>query len=102
MNKQREVLYGFRNEIINGDDPRRSIFEIIDEVTDARVAEFLRRGQDWITKLIKWANHAFPIGLREDSLPARAPTKSGSSSSTSQESLRCKGGQRRSGRAQGD
>src|SRR5438876_9335844 len=63
MNKQREVLYGFRNEIINGDDPRHSIFDIIEEVTEARVVEFCAAEQDWDVKgLIKWANHAFPIG----------------------------------------
>jgi preprotein translocase subunit SecA len=72
MNKQREVLYGFRNEIINGDDPRHSIFEIIEEVVDTRVVEFCPENQqpdEWDYKgLIKWANFAFPIGLRQDQL----------------------------------
>ena len=72
MNKQREVLYGFRNEIINGDDPRHSIFEIIDEVVDARVAEFCPENEEWDYKgLIKWANFAFPIGLRQDQLAGK-------------------------------
>ena len=41
MNKQREVVYGFRNDIIRGDTPREAVFEIIEEVVEARVEEFL-------------------------------------------------------------
>ncbi len=86
MNKQREVLYGFRNEIINGDDPRHSIFDIIEEVAGARVAEFCREDQtpdEWDYKgLIKWANFAFPIGLRQDQL---APLEAGRASKTADE-----------------
>ena len=32
MNKQREVIYGFRNEIINGDDVRDRLMDIMEEV----------------------------------------------------------------------
>jgi preprotein translocase subunit SecA len=77
MNKQREVLYGFRNQIIHGDDPRRAIFDIIEEVTDAHVAEFCPENipaDEWDLKgLIKWANFAFPIGLRPDQLADKSP-----------------------------
>ncbi len=70
MNKQREVLYGFRNEIIQGDNPRLAIFDIIEEVIDARVAEFLpqdKPADEWeLDALLRWANHAFPIGLRRE------------------------------------
>ena len=71
MNKQREVVYGFRNDIINGDNPREAIFEIIDEVVEARVAEFCPEGklpEEWdLPGLLKWVNYAFPIRLaRED------------------------------------
>ncbi len=72
MNKQREVLYGFRNEIIHGENPREAIFEIIEEVTESRVAEFCPAevpAEEWDQKgLLRWANIAFPIGLREDQL----------------------------------
>jgi preprotein translocase subunit SecA len=76
MNKQREVLYGFRNDIIHGDNPRQAIFEIIEEVTEARVAEFCPANvptDEWDPKgLIRWANVAFPIGLREDQVAHKA------------------------------
>jgi len=40
MNKQREVLYGFRNDIIHSENPREAIFDIIEEVVEARVVEY--------------------------------------------------------------
>ena len=72
MNKQREVLYGFRNEIIRGDDPRSAIFDIIEEVTENHAAEHCpedKTADEWDLKaILRWANHAFPVGLREDQL----------------------------------
>jgi preprotein translocase subunit SecA len=72
MNKQREVLYGFRNEIIHGDNPREAIFDIIDEVVEARADQYLSKDKladEWdFEGLLKWVNHAFPIGLRRDQL----------------------------------
>jgi preprotein translocase subunit SecA len=70
MNKQREVLYGFRNDIIRGENPREAVFDIIEEVVEARVAEYCpadKAGDEWdIDGLLRWANHAFPIGLRRE------------------------------------
>jgi preprotein translocase subunit SecA len=40
MNKQREVIYGFRNEIINSDDVRDRLMDIIEEVVILKVEEF--------------------------------------------------------------
>jgi len=72
MNKQREVLYGFRNEVINGDDPRHVIFEIIEEVIGLQVDAFCladKQPDEWDYKgLLRWANIAFPIGLRQDQI----------------------------------
>ena len=43
MNKQREVVYGFRNEAIDTEDPRSKIYEVIDEAVPKKVKEYLRR-----------------------------------------------------------
>ena len=76
MNKQREVLYGFRNEVINGDEPRHVIFEIIEEVVGIQVDSFCLEDKlpdEWDYKgLLRWANVAFPIGLRQDQLTEKA------------------------------
>ena len=37
MNKQREVIYGFRNEIINSDDVRDRLMDIMEEVVMQKV-----------------------------------------------------------------
>ena len=41
MNKQREVVYGFRNEVIDSEEPRPLIYEVIDEAVPAKVQEYL-------------------------------------------------------------
>jgi preprotein translocase subunit SecA len=70
MNKQRDVLYSFRNDIINGDNPREAIFDIIEEVIEARVIEYCpqdKPADEWeLDALVRWANQAFPIGLRRE------------------------------------
>ena len=40
MNKQREVIYGFRNEIINADDVRDRLMDIMEEVVIQKVEQF--------------------------------------------------------------
>ncbi len=40
MNKQREVIYGFRNEIISSDNVRDRLMDIIEEVVISKVEEF--------------------------------------------------------------
>ena len=66
MNKQREVVYGLRNETIESDEPRTVICEIIDEAVPARVQEFLAdpdgAGPN-AAGLLHWVNTTFPLGL---------------------------------------
>jgi preprotein translocase subunit SecA len=79
MNKQREVVYRFRNQVIGSDNPREIIFDIIDEVVDDRVEEFVpadKLPEEWdLDGLLRWVNHAFPIGLRREQLQARSPAE---------------------------
>ena len=66
MNKQREVVYGWRNEAINTDDPRPLIYEVIDEAIPAKVREHLGSGDDDEPNppaLLNWVNTTFPLGL---------------------------------------
>ena len=41
MNKQREVVYSYRNEVIDSEDPRPLVYEVIDEAVPAKVKEYL-------------------------------------------------------------
>ncbi|HEY3762566.1 MAG TPA: preprotein translocase subunit SecA [Verrucomicrobiae bacterium] len=69
MNKQREVVYGFRNEIIRGENVRDRLMDIMEEVVVEKVAEFTNaepEHHDWkIRQLSDWVNLNFPIGLPE-------------------------------------
>jgi preprotein translocase subunit SecA len=72
MNKQREVIYGFRNEIINAVDVRDRLMDIMEEVVVAKVEEFTTASTehaDWkIRGLSDWVNLNFPLGMPESEL----------------------------------
>ena len=71
MNKQREVIYGFRNEIIHGDDVRDRLMDIMEEVVISKVDEFTSEEDtsEWnIRGLTDWVNLNFPLGFTEKQL----------------------------------
>ncbi len=64
MNMQREVVYGFRNEAINRDDPRPLIYETLDEAIPEKVIGYLPPDQEKNPDgLLHWVNTTFPLGL---------------------------------------
>jgi preprotein translocase subunit SecA len=66
MNMQREVVYTYRNEVIDSEDPRTLIFEVIDEAIPAKVNEFLDIDEPNFGGLIHWVNTTFPLGLTKE------------------------------------
>lgn len=71
MNKQREVVYGYRNEILTTEDPREQILEVIEEGIPAKVDEYMTQrddGQPDYTELLGWANATFPLGLKHEDM----------------------------------
>ena len=70
MNKQREVVYALRNETLETNEPRKLIFEIVDEVIPSRVQEYLQSGDNTepdYDGLLQWVNTTFPLGLSSSS-----------------------------------
>jgi preprotein translocase subunit SecA len=69
MNKQREVIYGFRNEIINSEDVRDRLMDIMEEVVVEKVLEFTTTDtehSEWkLRPLADWVNLNFPLGMPE-------------------------------------
>jgi preprotein translocase subunit SecA len=69
MNKQREIIYGFRNEIIRSDDVRDRLLDIIEEVVITKVEEFTSSNTEpteWrLRQLADWVNLNFPLGMPE-------------------------------------
>jgi preprotein translocase subunit SecA len=72
MNKQREIVYGFRNEIIQGDDPRDRLMDIMEEVVLQKVEAHSApdtEPDEWnLRGLADWLNLTFPLGLSEEDL----------------------------------
>ena len=66
MNRQREVVYGYRNEVLTTENPRELVDEIIGETIPAKVAEYLedRDGAAHdINELLHWVNATLPITI---------------------------------------
>src|SRR5438874_13285645 len=69
MNKQREVIYGFRNEIIHAADVRDRLMDIMEEVVIQKVEEFTTadpESHEWkLRQLADWVNLNFPLGVTD-------------------------------------
>jgi len=69
MNKHRGVVYDFRNEIINGEDVRDRLMDIMEEVVVEKVLEFTNTDtehSEWkLRQLADWVNLNFPLGMPE-------------------------------------
>jgi preprotein translocase subunit SecA len=66
MNLQREIVYGFCNEVLAAEDSRRLVMELIEEVVPTRIREALA-GADAAeadpSQLRHWLNATFSIGV---------------------------------------
>jgi len=68
MNQQREVVYTFRNEVLESPDPRLLLNEVVEKAIPARVEEFVPRAPTAddpanYPALLNWLNTSFPLGL---------------------------------------
>ena len=66
MNQQREVIYGYRQEVMDSENPRDQIFEVIDETVPKKVTEYLGEtegDEPDEAGLLNWVNTTFPLGL---------------------------------------
>ena len=70
MNNQREVVYTYRNDTIDSEEPRKLVFEVIDEAVPGKVKEFLGSGDAGeevnYAGLLNWINTTFPLGLTKE------------------------------------
>jgi preprotein translocase subunit SecA len=79
MNQQREVIYGYRNEVMDTKDPRAMIYEVIEEFLPKKVEEFLSTtGEEDPPDeegLLNWLNTTFPLGLSREKAAFSTRTK---------------------------
>jgi len=69
MNQQREVVYEWRNDVLNSNDTRILINEAVEKGVRDRLAEFIPQEKGATPNyegLIHWINITFPVGLRAD------------------------------------
>ncbi|MGI8482585.1 MAG: SEC-C metal-binding domain-containing protein, partial [Chthoniobacterales bacterium] len=70
MNNQREVVYTYRNDTIDSDEPRKLVYEVIEESVPGKVREFLGSGapsdEPNYSGLLNWVNVTFPLGLTKE------------------------------------
>ncbi len=67
MNKQREILYGFRNEIIHSEQVHDRLLDVLDEVIVQKLnagAAPEQEPRDWnLRGFVDWLKLAFPVGI---------------------------------------
>src|SRR5690348_7755332 len=66
MNMQREVVYTWRNDVIDTEEARAHIYEVINEAVPIRVKEYFDGEEPNYTGLIHWVNTTFPLGLTKE------------------------------------
>jgi preprotein translocase subunit SecA len=69
MNQQREVVYEWRNDVLNSNDTRLLINEAVEKGITERLSAFVSKDIKDDTEadydgLLQWVNTMFPIGLR--------------------------------------
>ncbi|HIG30958.1 MAG TPA: preprotein translocase subunit SecA [Verrucomicrobiales bacterium] len=84
-NKHREVLYGFRNDIIQSDNVHDRLLEVIHESVIGKVVEMVpdadSKDEEWnVRSIYDWVNLNFPVGVDDEALLA-ADTPEGEVSS---------------------
>jgi preprotein translocase subunit SecA len=71
MNKQREIIYKFRSEIVASQNVRAQLMEVLEDVIFSRASETLNKNdEESLAAFVSWVNTTFPIGLKREDLPA--------------------------------
>ncbi|HEX4119492.1 MAG TPA: preprotein translocase subunit SecA [Verrucomicrobiae bacterium] len=72
MNKQREVIYGFRNDVISAPDVRDRLMDIMEEIVIQKVTELTPENtepSEWnVRPLAEWVNTNFPLRAPEEEI----------------------------------
>ena len=66
MNKQRDVLYSLRNDILRTEVPQEMILEVMDEIIPNQLAEHFDtwpEGNAWMEYLVDWVDINYPLGI---------------------------------------
>jgi len=65
MNKQREIIYGLRSEVVSSENVRTQLYHLVDDIIDLNVEPLGENPTDeMLQELASWVNMTFPVGLR--------------------------------------
>jgi preprotein translocase subunit SecA len=68
MNKQREVIYDFRKDILSTEDPKGMVMDLIGETVGEKIPLYIPEDahrDDWdLDGLLRWLNFTFPVFLK--------------------------------------
>ena len=69
MNTQREIIYGFRSEVLRAEKPGDLLMAMADDVVAARAEPAVDGGDEEMKEFVQWADLTFPIGMKGEYLP---------------------------------
>ncbi|MCL1856800.1 MAG: preprotein translocase subunit SecA [Kiritimatiellaeota bacterium] len=68
MNKQREVVYGFRSQILNSENIREMIYDLFHDILYAQCEGYFAAKAPRIAELQEWVVGSFPVSVKEEEL----------------------------------
>ncbi|WOO40698.1 preprotein translocase subunit SecA [Rubellicoccus peritrichatus] len=75
LNRQRDVIYGIRNQSIHSEDPKQVIFEMIEEELEDRIDAIApgdkQPDAEDLENLLTWVNSHFPVSLRNEDVSGK-------------------------------
>jgi preprotein translocase subunit SecA len=75
MNKQREIIYGFRGDIVRSQNVREQIYDILSDTIADKAEELLdKENEEGLAAFIAWVRSMFPVPVREEDLRAKLPS----------------------------
>ncbi len=77
LNKQREIIYGLRNECMHSETPRKLVFDFIIDELDERIANITPSGgfpeEKDLQELCSWVTSRIPIAIIPEQLTGKQP-----------------------------
>ena len=69
MNRQREVVYGFRSDVINAENPHDLVLDVLHDIVITQCEGYLYKSREPRTaELLEWCLSSFPIPLKKEEL----------------------------------
>jgi len=69
MNKQREIIYGFRGDIVKGEQVREHLYDLVADVIGMQAQEAFNDGNiELMENFVTWVNSTFPVGFKPEEL----------------------------------